>query len=581
MRMVGPNCVGISNSDPAVKLDATFAPPPAPAGGVGLVTQSGGVGIALREQLGQLGLGLTAMVSTGDKYDVSGNDMLMWWQQDPATTAIALYLESFGNPRKFGRIARTLSQVKPVIAVRTGTSAAAQQAAASHTAAAATPAVTRDALFRQAGVITVDTPAELVGTLAGLSWQPLPAGNRVAVVTNAGGAGVLAADASTGTGLTLSDLSPDTVTRLRALLPPTASFGNPVDTTAAVDVDTFRRCVTALRTDPGVDAVIAATVRTAVGDPIAALGPVAQGEKPLLAVRLGQQAAVAPLLGIDGTPATASYADPADAVAVLGRMAGYARWRARANPPAVLPDDVDVPTALSILHTKLRAEPAGGWLDPIAVGELLGCFGVPVVSSRFAVGADEAVAGFRLAGGPVVVKAVAEGVLHKSSRGGVILDVRDEDGVRAAVAELEDRFGEDLRGVLVQPLAGRGRELLVGVHSDGVFGPLVLFGLGGVDTDVIADRTARLAPLGGADVDDLLGGLRASATLFGPDTVLDVAAVRDVLLRIGLLAQLLPEIVELDLNPLIVRTDGCQAVDARIRVAPVAPLDPFVPGLRG
>lgn len=581
MRMVGPNCVGIANSDPSVRLDATFAPPPAPVGGIGLVTQSGGIGIALRERLGQLGLGLSALVSTGDKYDVSGNDLLMWWQQDPGTTAIALYLESFGNPRKFGRLARAVAQVKPVVAVRTGNSEAAQRAAASHTAAAATPAVTRDALFRQAGVIAVDTPAELIGTLAALSWQPLPSGKRVAVVTNAGGAGVLAADASAEAGITLARLSADTETRLRALLPSTASFANPVDTTAAVDVDTFGRCVAAVRADPGVDAVVAATVRTAVGDPIAGLGAIARSDKPLLAVRLGQQATLASLDDVDGVPATASYADPADAVAVLGRIADYAAWRDRANPPATLPDDVDVPIALTILREKLRAEPGGGWLDPEAVAGLLGCFGIPLVSSRFAAGADEAVARFRAIGGPVVIKAVAEGVLHKSAQGGVILDVRDADGVRAAMAELTGRFGAALRGALVQPLAAGGRELLVGVHSDGVFGPLVVFGLGGVDTDVIADRTARLAPLGESDVDDLLGGLRCSAKLFGPTTALDVDAVRNVLRRVGLLAQLVPEIVELDLNPLIVRDHGCEAVDARIRVAPVEPADPFLPVLRG
>jgi acyl-CoA synthetase (NDP forming)/GNAT superfamily N-acetyltransferase len=580
MRLVGPNCVGIANSANDVRLDATFAPAPAPTGGIGLVTQSGGIGIALREQLSQLGLGLSTMVSTGDKYDVSGNDLLMWWQQDPATTAIALYLESFGNPRKFGRLARAVSRTKPILAVRTGNSEAAQRAAASHTAAAATPSVTRDALFRQAGVITVDTPAELVSTLAALAWQPLPAGNRVAMVTNAGGAGVLAADASATAGITLADLSEDTLTRLRALLPPAASLHNPVDTTAAVDVDTFRRCVAAVRADPGVDAVIAASVRTAVGDPIAALGTIAKVDKPLLAVRLGQHATVASLADSHGVPATASYADPADAVAVLGRMAGYARWRERVNPAASLPEDVDVPTALTILRQKLRAEP-GGWLDPAAVAALLGCFGIPLVAGQFAVGAGEAVAAFRVAGGPVVIKAVAEGVLHKSVEGGVVLDVRDESGVRAAVADFAVRFGAALRGVLVQPLVPGGRELLVGVHSDGVFGPLVVFGLGGVDTDVIADRTARLAPLSTADIDDLLGGLRCSAKLFGPDTTLDVDAVRDVLLRVGLLAQLLPEIVELDLNPLIVRGSGCEAVDARIRVAPVEPIDPFLPGLRG
>ncbi|HEX5407294.1 MAG TPA: GNAT family N-acetyltransferase [Pseudonocardiaceae bacterium] len=583
MRMVGPNCVGIANSDPGVKLDATFAPPPAPVGSIGLVTQSGGVGIAMREQLGQLGLGLSVMVSAGDKYDVSGNDLLMWWQQDAATRAIALYLESFGNPRKFARLARAVSRVKPIVAVRTGNSEAAQQAAASHTAAAATPTVTRDALFRQAGVITVDTPAELVNTLAALTWQPLPAGNRIAVVTNAGGAGVLAADAGAAAGVTMAELSADTLIRLRALLPDTASFGNPVDTTAAVDVDTFQRCVAAVRADPGVDAVIAATVRTAVGDPIAALGTVAEGDKPLVAVRLGQRAAVAALTDIHGRPTTASYADPAEAVAVLGRMATYARWRERANPLASLPADVDVPTALQILRDKLCAEPGGGWLDPVAVAAVLGCFGIPMVSGDFTVGADEAVASFRRTAGPVVLKAVADGVVHKSSHGGVILDVRDEDGVRAAVAELIERFGDALRGVLVQPLAAGGRELLVGVHADDVFGPLVVFGLGGVDTDLVADRTARLAPLGEADVDDLLAGLRSSAKLFGPDATvgLDVRAARDVLLRIGLLAQLLPEIVELDLNPLILRTVGCDVVDARIRVAAVEPVDPFLPALRG
>jgi acyl-CoA synthetase (NDP forming) len=581
MRMVGPNCVGVADSDLTVRLDATFAPTSATPGTIGLVTQSGGIGIALRQQLGHLGLGLSSMVSTGDKYDVSGNDLLMWWQRDPGTTAAVLYLESFGNPRKFGRLARRLAQLKPVLAVRVGSSEAAQRAAASHTAAAATPAVTRDALFRQAGVITVDTPAELVGTLAALSWQPLPAGNRIAVVTNAGGAGVLAADAAANADVRLAELSETTVSRLRALLPDAASLRNPVDTTAAVDVDTFNRCVAAVRADPGVDAVIAASVRTAIGDPIAALGTIAEGAKPLLAVRLGQQAHVAALTGVGDQPRTASYADPAAAVAVLGRLAEYARWRDRADPAVALPSDVDAPGALALVRASLRAQPAGGWLDPLVTVDLLRCFGIPIVDSRFAADETAAVAAFAELSGPVVVKAVAEGVLHKSAQGGVLLDVRDEAGVRAAVAELAERFGTALRGVLVQPMAGRGRELLVGVHSDGVFGPLVVFGLGGVDTDVVADRTARLAPLGVADADDLLAGLRSSGKLFGPGTVLDTAAVRDVLVRVGLLAQLLPEVVELDLNPLIARPAGCEVVDARIRVAPAVSVDPFLPGLRG
>lgn len=583
MRLVGPNCVGVSNSDPTVALDATFAPSPAPAGGVGLVTQSGGVGIALREQLRGLGLGLSSMVSTGDKYDVSGNDLLMWWQEDEATTAAVLYLESFGNPRKFARLARMLARTKPVLAVRTGTSDAAQRAAASHTAAAATPAVTRDALFAQAGVIAVDSLADVTETLAALTWQPLPAGNRVAVVTNAGGAGVLAADACADAGLSLAEFMPETVTRLRALLPSTASFGNPVDTTAAVDVDTFDRCVAAVRADPGVDAVVAATVPTAVGDPGADLGATAAGTKPLLVVRLTQRPTVTTLPGVDGRTATVGYADPGTAIAVLGRLAEYARWRRRPSRPTTAPADVDVPRALTILRERLQAQPAGGWLDPAATAELLGCFGIPLVTGELAAGADEAAACFRRVGGPVVVKAVADDVLHKSSHGGVLLGIRDEAGVRAAVRELAERFGRSLRRVLVQPMVAPGREFLVGVSSDGVFGPLVVFGLGGVDTDVIADRTARLAPLDESDVDELLRGLRASPRLFGPSaaTTLDEAAIRDVVLRVSLLAQLLPEVAELDLNPLIARPNGSQAVDARIRINLVRPVDPFLPALRG
>ncbi|HEX5115317.1 MAG TPA: GNAT family N-acetyltransferase [Pseudonocardiaceae bacterium] len=582
MRLVGPNCVGVTNSDPAVRLDATFAPGPAPAGGIGLVTQSGGIGIAVREQLRRLGLGLSTMVSTGDKYDVSGNDLLMWWQDDPATTAAVLYLESFGNPRKFARLAAALARVKPVLTVRTGTTDAARRAAASHTAAAATPVVTRDALFRQAGVIAVDTPADLMATLAALTWQPLPTGNRVAIVTNAGGAGVLAADAGVGAGVVLAQLSPDTMTRLRALLPPAASLANPVDTTAVVDVDTFRRCVAAVRADPGVDAVVVASVPTAVGDPIAGLGTIAAGDKPLLAVRLSQQAAVAALPGVDGTPATASYADPATAVKVLGRLGDYTRWRDRPPQPATMPADVDIPAALAILHDRLAAEPTGGWLDPTTVASLVGCFGIPSVTGGVVMTQDDAVAIFRRIGGPVVAKAVAEGLRHKSAEGGVLLDLRDEAAVRTAVRELQDRFGTALHGVLVQPLVEPGREFLVGVRSDPEFGPLVVFGLGGVDTDVIADRSARLAPLDAADADELLADLRSSTRLFGPDatTTLDVAAIRDVLLRVALLAQVLPEVAELDLNPLIARPDGCQVVDARIKVAPVH-TDPYLPRLHG
>ncbi|TVT13583.1 acyl-CoA synthetase, partial [Amycolatopsis rhizosphaerae] len=380
---------------------------------------SGGFGIALLESLRGLGIGLSSLVSTGDKYDVSGNDLLLWWQRDPATEIAVLYLESFGNPRKFGRLARTLARTRPVLAIRTGDTEIARRAAASHTAAAATPAVTRDALYEQAGVIAVDTISELVDTVAALSWQPLPAGNRVAVISNAGGAGVLAADACARHGLELPELAESTSAALRAVLPAQASVHNPVDTTAAVDAALFGTCLDIVLADKGIDAVIAAGVPTALGEPITAVAPKARHSgKPLLAVRLGQLGHVTPLPDEEG-PATASYTDPADAAAALGHIARYAQWRAR--PAGTLPvlSDVDAPAALAAVRGYLAA--GRRWLTPTETAHLLGCFGIPVVQTSYATDEDSAAAAFAGLDHPVAMKVDAAGVLHKSAQGGVAL----------------------------------------------------------------------------------------------------------------------------------------------------------------
>ncbi|MFD2417106.1 bifunctional acetate--CoA ligase family protein/GNAT family N-acetyltransferase [Amycolatopsis pigmentata] len=579
MRLVGPNCVGVANTDGATRLNATFVPGVVPAGAVGVVSQSGGFGIALLESLRQLGVGVSSMVSTGDKYDVSGNDLLMWWQRDPGTEIAVLYLESFGNPRKFGRLARALAATKPVLAIRTGSTEVARRAAASHTAAAATPAVTRDALYEQAGVIAVDTVTELVDAIAALSWQPLPGGNRVAVVSNAGGAGVLAADACARSGLALPELGADTTARLRALLSGQASVSNPVDTTAAVSAEVFGACLDVLLADDAVDAVIAAAVPTALGDPVDAVRELPAGTKPVLAVRFGQLAHVEPLMSPAGRPATAAYADPAGAAAVLGHLASYAEWR-RHRGPVVAPDlpGIDPQRAIALL----RERPAG-WLDPLTVTELLDCFGIPSVPTRFAADEDAAAKAFAELGGPVAVKATVEGMVHKSAHGGVALGVSDENAVRDVVRRWRNRFGAAWKGAVVQPMSPPGRELLAGIAGDEVFGPLVVFGLGGVDTDLVADRAARLAPLTERDAELLVHGLRSSPGLFGDDAGsgrLDTAAIGDVLLRVSRLAELLPEVAELDLNPLVAWSDGCVALDARIRVEPRTPNDPFLRRLR-
>lgn len=581
MRLVGPNCIGVANTDPAVGMNATFVRGEVPAGNVGVVTQSGGVGIALLELLRQLGLGVSTFVSTGDKYDLSGNDLLRWWQRDPTTDLAVLYLESFGNPRKFGRVARALARTKPVLAVRSANSDVAQRAAASHTAAAATPAVTRDALFEQSGVIAVDTVSELIDVVAALSWQPLPVGNRVAVLSNAGGAGVLAADACVRSGLELPALTEQTRRALARLLPAQASLDNPIDTTAAVDATTFGACLAVVLADDAVDAVIAAGVPTALGDPIHSVAQqTGLAGKPVLVARPGQLASVSSLAA---TPATlVSYADPASAAAALGRMAQYAAWRRAPMGMTRRLTDVDVESARALVGDHLTAAPSGGWLDPGATWELLGHFGLPAVRSVVARSVEDAVTAAGALGWPVALKVIAEGVLHKSSAGGVALHVRDAPELRAAMDHFRQVFGPAVRGVQIQPMVERGRELIVGISADEVFGPLVVFGLGGTDTDLIADRTARLSPLSDVDAERLVRGLRASPALFDPDAAnpLPTDGLIDILLRVSQLADQVPEVVELDLNPVVVTSRTCVVLDARVRLQPRPPTDPYLRRLR-
>lgn len=583
MRLVGPNCLGVVNTDPQVRLDATFSDLAAPSGPVGVVTQSGGAGIALLDQLGHLGLGVSTLVSLGDRYDVSSNDLLRWWLGDDRTEIAVLYLESFGNPHKFSRLARRLAQRKPVIAVRTGTTKAAQQAAASHTAAAATPAATRDALYRQAGVIAVDTFTELYATTALLCWQPVPAGSQVVVVTNAGGAGVLAADACAMQDLNLVELSEQTRTTLRTLLPSHASVRNPIDTTAGINPATFGACLRAVLADDTVHAVVAISAPTAVGDPaIAITAAVARARSmgittPVVAVQLSQPETICALKA-DSQPPVPSYADPAVAVHALAAAVRYGQWRTR--PAGRVPDlpDIKLDPARKLVHEFLTDHPDGGWLLPSSVQTLLGCFGLPVLTGVTATEESHAVAAFRRLGGPVALKAVAQGLLHKSRHGGVILGVGDEHQLRSELAALRQRFADTLQAVFIQPMAAPGRELLIGINNDRTFGPLVVFSLGGVDTDLVADRTCRLVPLTDVDADEMMRSLRSFPLLFGSKQPhrLDIDTIRDVLLRTGRLAELLPEVAELDLNPVIAGEHSCQIVDARILLRRAMPDDPLL-----
>jgi acyl-CoA synthetase (NDP forming)/GNAT superfamily N-acetyltransferase len=584
MRLVGPNCFGVAV--PSLGLDATFgAAHPAP-GVAGVVVQSGGVGISLLGHLSQLGIGVSSFASVGDKYDVSSNDMLMWWDQDGQTRLAVLYVESFGSPRKFAATARRVGRRMPVLTVVGGRSAAGQAAAASHTAAAATPLVTQEALFGQAGIIAVTGLGELVEAAAMLASQPLPAGNRVAVVTNAGGAGVLAADACGDNGLAMAALSGATQRRLAKLLPSGAVVAGPVDTTAAVGLGAFRACLEEVATDPGVDAVLVATVPTAIADLTQAL-PVANVAKPLAAAVLDQQPAVRLIRYADQETRSRGscvpvYAYPEGAARALGHAAAYRAWRDRQRGHVPELSGLRTADAKALIAAFLESKPTGGWLPPAVVADLLACYQIPLVATERAVGEDEAVRAAAAVAGPVVLKAEAEGLIHKTEADAVKLDLHGEQEVRRAYRELAAAFGTSLTAVLVQPMLSGGLEVLAGVVHDPVFGPLVVFGLGGVATDVLGDHAARLSPLTDTDADDLIHGIHAAPLLFGHRgrAAVDTVALRDLLLRVSRLADDFPEVAEVDLNPVIAATDGAQAVDARIRIVPAQPRDPFLRQLR-
>jgi acyl-CoA synthetase (NDP forming)/GNAT superfamily N-acetyltransferase len=575
MRLVGPNCFGVAV--PGIGLDATFAMDHPSAGNAGLVTQSGGVGVALLEHLSRLGIGISSFASVGGMLDVSGTDMLMWWEVDHTTELAVLYLESFGDPRRFARTARQVAVTVPVLTVHAGQSAPGQRAAASHTAAAAAPLITRQALFDQAGIIATTSFSELLDAAVLIASQPVPAGSRVAIVSNGGGAGVLAADACAEAGLAVAAPGRGARLRLREVLPVGSALGGPVDTTMAVSAEALRQALHIVASEDGVDALIALVIPTAAADLIPAL-TAGRLPVPIAAVVLDQPESVRLLNGGDAAPAVPAYASPEAAARALARAARYGSWRSR--PASTVPDisGLRVADARSIAGSFLARMPGGGWLSAGEADDLLRCYAIPMVEFRRAANADAAVEAAASLGGHVVIKAEVPGLLHKTDAGAVELDLHGGHEVREAMRRLQGKFAGRMTGVLVEPMITGGTETIIGVVQEPVFGPVVVFGLGGIATEVLADHVARLAPLTSADADDLIHSLRAAPLLLGHrgQPAADIAALRDTLLRVSRLADDLPQVTELDLNPVIARPDGAIAVDARIRVTSHRPADPFL-----
>lgn len=590
MRLVGPNCLGVLNTESAVRLDATFAPAWPPAGGVAFSSQSGALGLAILETASALGLGISQFVSVGNKADVSGNDLLEWWEKDPGTTVILLYLESFGNPQRFTQIARRVARQKPIAAVKSGRTSSGARAASSHTGSLAGSDSAVDALCRQSGVIRTDTIEELFDVAMLLANQPLPKGARVGICTNAGGPAIMASDACESHGLELATLADDTVTALRGYLPPEASVRNPVDMIASAAPESFEKTVHLMLTDPNVDALLAIYVPPIVTTPEQVSNAILRGAQSATTLLQTRGDAPKPILscfmGVHGVPEgmrslqqehIPSYPFPESAAIALSRVVRYARWKSA--PEGVVPEfkDQDLEAAREVVKRAARRASMGDTtqLAPDEVGSLLEAAGLPRVQEERCVTAGEAALAATRVGFPVAVKLASRTLTHKTDVGGVRLGLKSEDEVRRAFAEIGRRLDEQglrgqMDGVTVQPMVDEGVEVIVGMAQDPSFGPVLMFGLGGVYVEVLRDVAFRVCPITDRDARELIRDVRGFRLLEGwrGTPPADTLALEQVILRVAQLVQAVPQIQELDLNPVKVLAGGrgCVIVDARVAV---------------
>jgi acetate---CoA ligase (ADP-forming) len=575
MRMVGPNCMGVVNAHPGVSMNATFAPAMPPFGHAAFVSQSGALGVSVLDYAREYGIGISQFVSVGNKADVSGNDLLLAWEHDPAVKVILMYVENFGNPTRFLEIATRITRTKPIIVVKSGRSLAGARAASSHTGALAASDVAVDALLAQAGVLRASSMEELFDMAMAFNVDRLPRSRRTAVITNAGGPGILAADALETNGLEVVELAPTTVDALRPLFPAEASIRNPLDMIASATPSGYRAALTAVLNDPRVDAVVPIFVppfgvrQADVAEAIVEARKTCP-DKPVLAV----------LMGRDGLPqgraelhaaSIPAYIFPESAARALAALNRHREWAARPNTTdAALVVDRQAAETIVTRATRDGRER----LDELEALEMLSAYGIPVAQARRAQSADAAAAAATELGFPVAMKIMSADVVHKSDVGGVTLGLRDVASVRGAydeiMASVQTRTPDArVQSVLIQRmLPPNGRELIVGTTRDRDFGALVMFGLGGIFVEALRDVVFRIAPLRCSDALDMLDGIRGARVLAGirGGAPLDRASIADVLRRVSLLARDFPEIRELDVNPLMAYEDGVIACDARVRL---------------
>ena len=582
MRVIGPNCMGVINTHDDVRMNATFSPNAPMQGNVGFLSQSGALGLAVIEYANSLSLGLSTFISIGNKADLSGNDFIQYWADDPATDVIALYLESLGNPRKFARISRRVGRQKPILAVKSGRSSAGARATSSHTGALLGASdVTVDALFKQAGVIRTDTLGEFFDVATLLANQPRPKGNRVAILTNGGGPGILCADACEADGLVVPQVPDDIKAKLAEFLPPEAGYNNPVDMIAAAPPESFRKALKILAEWDGIDAIIILYVPVLVTKP----EEIALGIReaaldlprplPLLSVFLSSKGTPDSLKS-DGL-SLPSYPFPEDAARALAHAVRYGIWAE--TPEGLVPQYGDIRTSEGkaiiadvLASIQKSGEEKSRWLLPDEVAKLLGCYGVPMAEWRLAATPEEAGAAAAEIGGKVALKGVAPKLIHKTEAKAVVLNLEGAAEVSRQAEEMAARIaaqGTKVEKFFVQQMVPAGGvEMLVGVVHDKLFGPVVACGAGGTAVEVLKDVKVRITPLTDRDAHEMVTSLRTFPLLdgFRGAPKCDVAGLEDLLLRVAAMVERHPEIAEMDCNPVIVRPEGAVIVDARIRI---------------
>lgn len=575
MRMIGPNCMGVVNTDPAISMNATFATTMPPFGHAAFVSQSGALGLSVLDYAREYGIGISQFVSVGNKPDVSGNDLLARWEHDPAVKVILMYVESFGNPRRFLALASRITKTKPIIVVKAGRSRAGARAAASHTGALAASDLAVEALLTQAGVLRAASVEELFDMAMGFGVGVLPRSRRTAVLTNAGGPGILAADAMETQGLQLVDLSPATVAALRPLFPAEASIRNPLDMIASATPAGYKAALTAFLADPAIDAVVPIFVppfgvrQEDVAEAIVSAAQTAPG-KPMLAVLMGRKGLPQGRaeLHAAGIPA---YIFPESAARALSALNRQREWAER-PAAAIVRRDVDQAAAARILEAA--SQERREQLTLLEAFALLGAYGIPCAPARHATDADELLQAGAAVGYPLAMKLVSPDITHKTDVGGVRLGLSTPDALRLAYDAMLRDVGQKapdarVEGVLLQHMVAGGRETIAGIARDPGFGSLLMFGLGGIFVEALQDVLFRIAPIDETQALDMLHGVRGVAVLRGTRGAApaDEGALVEALCRLGQLAADFPQIAELDINPLLALDRGVIAVDARVRVA--------------